>query len=363
MRFFVLLLFAVYCHSCQAQNREVKRIDLKLDIPALEKNGAILGKARLLAVDGNFAIGQIGIVDIILFDLRSGNIIKSLDIDSLIKSLEEHIHCLLGNHYYVPDNKENLRSRFVGVLPYDFRGLLFHEEKGKFVTHMVTTVFNRNDESEQLLFPSLVFFDKNLDNIEILPFDPLNRSTNSDWSNGGFFLGRDRMYTKIMAWSHKHDFDFLEYRLTDDQLYTLVDTLFGIKTDTLGYVGRFHGSFVFSNRNYINLGSMLYSFEMGKRKEGTLVRFPHKVKRNIVHIEPIDENHLVAYAINNYRFDPNPTGWLLLLDKDLAILREIHAFDLRKITFCSLFLSGKSVYVVNYDGKKENYFLLRYDNF
>ena len=363
MRIFGLLFFALYFHSCQAQNREVKRIDLKFDIAALHKNSGWLGEARVLAVDTNFAIGEIGIVDITLFDLRSGNSIKSIDKDEVIKDLEEHIHCLLGAHYYVPHNKEGQRSRYVGVLPYEFRGLLFLEDKGKFVTNMVSVVFNRNDESEQLLFPSLVLFDKNLDNIEIIPFDPLNRSTNSGWLNGGFFLGRDRMFTKMLAWKHNHDFDFLEYRLTEDNLYTLQDTLFGIKTDTLGYFSRSHGCFVFNDKNYINLGSMLYSFEEGNIKEGTLVEFPHKVKRNFLHIEPYDENHLIAYAINNYRSEPNPTGWLLLLGKDLSITREIHAFDLRKVSFSSLFTSGKSVYIVNYDVKKEKYYLLKYDNF
>ena len=72
MRIFVLLLFTLYLYSCQAQVREVNRVDLKLDMTELERKGAHLGKGRFLAVDDNFAIGQIGLVDIVLFDLKSG---------------------------------------------------------------------------------------------------------------------------------------------------------------------------------------------------------------------------------------------------------------------------------------------------
>ena len=363
MRLIVPLLLSLYFWSCQAQVREVNRIDVNLDMTELHKKGAYFRTARVLAVDDNFAIGQIGIVDIFLFDLKSGNVVKSIDTDIIIDSLEVHIHRLLGEQYYVPNNEENLRSRYVGVISYDFRGLLFLEEKGKFVTHMVTTVFNRMDELDQRLFPSLVLFDKNLDHIEIIPFDPLNRSTNSDLATGGFFLGRDRMFTNMMAWRHDGDFDFLEYRLTEDHIYTLADTLFGIKTDTLGYIGRFNGCFVFNDKNYLNLGSMLFTFEGGNIKEGHLMPFPQKVQRNFLYIEPLDENNLVAYAINNYRKDPEPTGWLFLLDKDFAITRVIDKFDLRRAVFCSLFISGKSVYVANYDEKNESYFLFKYEDF
>lgn len=363
MRSFVPLLLALHFCSCQAQIREVNRIDVKLDMTELEKKGAHFGKARVLAVDDDFAIGQFGIKDIFLFDLKLGNVVKSIDTDIIIDSLEAHIHGLLGDQYYVPDNEEYLRSRYVGVIPYEFRGLLYLMENGVFVINMVTVVFNRKDELEQLLFPSLILFDKNLDNIEIIPFDPLNRSTNSGWSNGGFFLGQDRMFTKILAWKHNHDFDFLEYRLTDDHIYTLADTLFGVITDTLGYGGRFHGCFAFNDKNYLNLGSMLYTFEGGKIKEGHLLPFPQKVQRNFLYIEPLDEYRLVAYAINNYRNDPEPTGWLLLLDRNFTITRVIDKFDLREAVFCSLFTSGKSVYVANYDEKNETYFLLRYDDF
>ncbi|HLF62723.1 MAG TPA: hypothetical protein VI603_03185 [Saprospiraceae bacterium] len=326
-----------------------------------EKKGAHFEKARVLAVDDDFAIGQIGLVDIFLFDLKSGDVVKYIDTDIIIASLEEHIHGLLGDHYYVPHNEENLRSKFVGILPYEFRGLLYLKEKRKFVINMVTVMFNRMNDLDQQLFLSLVAFDKNLENIEIIPFDPLNKSTNSGWINGGFFLGEDRMFTKMMAWRHDHDFDFLEYRLTDDHIYTLADTLFGVKTDTLGYGGRFHGCFAFNDKNYLNLGSMLYTFEGGKIKEGHLLPFPQKVQRNFLYIEPLDENHLVAYAINNYRNDPEPTGWLFLIDKDFAITRVIDKFDLREAVFCSLFTTGKSVYVANYDERNESYFLLRYE--
>ena len=278
MRIFILLLFALYFYSGFAQNSEVNRIDLKLDMAALDTKGAQFGKARFLAVDDDFAIGQIGLVDIFLIDLKSGHVIKSIDTDIIIDSLEECIHRLLGEQYYVPNNEENLRSQFVGVIPYDFHGPLYLKEKGKFAIHMVTTVFNRKDDLDQTLFPSLVLFDKNLDHIEIIPFDPLNMSTSSAWSNGGFFLGQDRMFTKMMAWKHDDDFDFLEYRLTDDHIYTLADTLFGVKTDTLGYVGRFYGCFAFNDKNYLNLGSMLYTFEGGKIKGGHLMPFPQKVE-------------------------------------------------------------------------------------
>jgi hypothetical protein len=108
---------------------------------------------------------------------------------------------------------------------------------------------------------------------------------------------------------------------------------------------------------------MLYSFETENIKEGMLVQFPNKVGRKYLQIEPIDENHLVAYAINNYRDSPNPTGWLLLLDNNLAIKRKIHAFDLDKVAFCSMSTSGKAVYIAHYSVKNENYFLLRYENF
>lgn len=363
MRFFILILFALHFQASQAQHKEVKRIDLNLDIAALDKKGAAQGIARVLAVNDNFAIGQIGVVDVALFDLKSGNVIKYIDTDLVIKNLEKQIHRLLGGQYYVPNKNENQRSNYVGVIPYEYRGLFFLEEKGKFVTDMVIVVFNRNDELEQLLFSSLVLFDQNLDNIEIIPFDPKNRSTNAALINGGFFLGQDRLFTKWITWKNDHVFDFHEYRLTEDHVFTLVDTLIGIKTDTLGYINRFHSCFAFQDKNYLNLGSMLYSFENGEIRKGSFVKFPHKTKRYFLYIQPFDENHIIAYAINNYRSDPNPTGWLLLLDKDMAILSEIHAFNLRNLTFCSLFTAGKSLYVVNYDKKKENYFLLKYEDF
>lgn len=357
-------MFALCFVSCQAQVNEASRIEINLDIAALQKKGAYFRTARILAIDDNLAIGQIGLVDVFLFDLRSGNVLKPIDTDLIIKRLEEHIHDLLGDVYYIPGISEhNSKSTYVGAMPHDYRGLFYFSEKGNFVVHMVTVVFNRKDDLDQLLFPSLVFFDKNLDNIEIIPFDPLNMSTNSDWVCGGFILGRDRVFTKMMAWKHDHDFDFLEYTLTDEQLYTLTDTLFGIKTNTEGYIGRFHGCFAFHDKNYINLGSMLYSFEGGNIKEGQLLPFPHKVERNFLYIEPIDENHLLAYAINDYRKDPEPTGWLFLLDKDFAITRVIDRFDLREFAFCSFFMAGNSVYIVNYDQKKESYFLLRYNGF
>ena len=362
MRVFILLLIALYFHSCQAQDRRVHTIDVNLDKGALKKKGAIFGIARVLAVDDNIAIGQIGTVDIVLFDMRSGKLIKSIDTGVVIKILEEQIDRLMGHHYYVPNKEENRRSKYVGVLPYDFRGLLFFKEHGKFVTNMVTTVFNRNDESDQLLFRSLILFDKHLDNIEIIPLDPMNRSTSTDWSNGGFFLGRDRMFTKMMAWKHDHDFDFLEYSLTDEKLYTLSDTLNNIKTSTIGYINRFHSCFSFKDKNYLNLGSMLYTFEGEKIREGHLLEFPHKLERNFLYIEPFDENHLVAYAINNYRTDPNPTGWLLLLDKEFAIIRVIDRFDLRQVVFCSLFTYGKSVYVAGFNEKNESYFIRKYED-
>lgn len=196
MRKLIALLFAFYSCSCQAQNEEVKRIDLKLDIAEFEKKGAHLGKARFLTIDDDFVIGQIGIVDVSLFDLKSGNMVKCINADVIIDSLETHIHRILGEQYYVPDNQENLKSKFVGVIPYNFHGLFYIKEKGKFVVHMVTTVFNRKNDLDQQLFLSLVAFDKNLENIEIIPIDPLNMSTNSGWINGGFFLGEDRLFTK-----------------------------------------------------------------------------------------------------------------------------------------------------------------------
>src|SRR5687767_5763807 len=122
MRIFVLILFALCFYSCQAQDRNVHTIDVNLDIGALKKKGAILGEARVLAVDDNLAIGEIGTVDIVLFDLKSGNVIKSIDTDVIIKSLEQHIDRLKGQHYYVPNKEENRRSKYVGALPYDFRG-------------------------------------------------------------------------------------------------------------------------------------------------------------------------------------------------------------------------------------------------
>lgn len=106
---------------------------------------------------------------------------------------------------------------------------------------------------------------------------------------------------------------------------------------------------------------MLYSFEGGNIKAGQFLPFPHKVKRNFLYIEPIDENRLVAFAINDYRNDPEPTGWLFLLDKDFGITRVIDRFDLREVAFCSLFTTGNTVYTANFDQKNEQYFLLRYD--
>jgi len=363
MRIFILLLLAIHFHSCKAQVREGSRVDVKLDMTELKKKGAHLGKGRFLAVDDNFAIGQIGLVDLVLFDLRSGDVVKTIDIEVVIENLEKHIDELLGGQYYMPSNEENLRSQYVGIIPYNLRGLFYLNEKGKFVITMVTAVFNRMDDLDQPLFQSLVLFDKNLDHIEVIPFDPLNMSTNSGWSNGGFFLGQDRVFTKILSWKHNHNFDFLEYRLTDDRVYTLSDTLFGIKTDTLGYPTRFHGCFTFNDSNYLNLGSMLYTFEGENIKEGDLLSFPFGVERNFLDIKPIDDNRLVAYAINNYRNDPHPTGFLLVLDKDFSIHKVIVRYDLREVIFTSLFIYEESVFVVSYDLKNERYFLVRYEDF
>lgn len=250
MRTILLLLFALNLYSCQAQGKKVSRIDVKLDMAALHAKGAVFGEGRILTADDDFAIGQIGSVGIFLFDLRSGIVLKSIETDLILKRLDEHIHNLIGNQYYVPDIEEySLKSKYMGDMPYEFRGLLFNDHREKFATQMVTVVFNRRDDMDQLLILTLVFFDKNLDNIEIIPFDPLNMSTNSAWIHGGFFLGQDRMFTKMMAWSHGHDFDFLEYRLTDEPLYELSDTLFGIKINTAGYIGRFHGCFAFQDKN------------------------------------------------------------------------------------------------------------------
>jgi hypothetical protein len=364
MRIFLLLLFyTIYFNSCHTQDWEGNRINVNLDISKLQNKAAQLGKGRFLAVNDDLVIAQIGIVDVFLIDLKSGQVIKSIDTSIIVDSLEKCIHRLLGEQYYVPNKEENLRSKYQGVLPYDIHGLLYLKEKTKFAINMVTTIFNRNDEQEQKLFPSLILFDKNLNNIEIIPFDPYNRSTNSAWANGGFFLWQDRMFTKMLAWKHDHNFDFLEYNLDENHTYTLTDTLFGVKTDTLGYVGRFYNCFSINDKNYLNLGSMLYSYEGGKIYDGHVLQFPKKDERYFMYIEPIDEQTLVAYATNNYRTEPDPTGWLLLLDNNFTIIKIITQFDLRKYVFCSLFTSGNSVYIANYDENSESYFLLKYMDF
>lgn len=360
-KLFTCFLWILFICSSQGQQNEVQRIDLKLDISALEEKGAQLGRANVLAVNDQLAIGQIGMVDIVLFDLKSGDIIKSIDTKYIIESQQNHISRLLGDHYFVPDQMENVYSNYTGSLAYDFRGLLFLEEYGKFASQLVTTVFNRNDVEDQMLFPSLILFDETLDQIEVIPFDPKNRSTNSAWINGGFFLGPDRLFTKMMAWQHNHNFDFLEYQLTDTHLFTLTDTLIGIKTDTIGYPGRFHGCFEFNSYHYLNLGSMLYSFEKESINNGSFIQMPNKKTPNYLQILALDDSRLVAYAINNYRESPNPTGWLLLLDMNFVSIREIHSYNLQKLTYCSLFASGNSVYVANYSEKDQKYFLLKYE--
>jgi hypothetical protein len=77
---------------------------------------------------------------------------------------------------------------------------------------------------------------------------------------------------------------------------------------------------------------------------------------------PLDDNRLVAFAINDYRNDPHPTGWLLVLDETFSIEKVVIRFDLREVIFTSLFTYEESVFVANYDFKNKRYFVLKYED-
>lgn len=357
----LLILFA----SCSNQDQysQINEIKLNVNVLHLKSKSQEYNHGFLLPVNNELAIAQFGTINIFHLNIKDGTIVDSLNQNFLDSLASEVILPQFGPNYFIPSDAEYLRNRrFANLTPRRFHNVFYLSDKNKFASIITYIVFKRNDHTHQSILSALFHFDENLDIIDIFPLKGgIEYSTGIN--TGGFFLGHNRLFTKISPFLHSKPYDFLEYKLIDENYFKLLDSLPDIRTSKTGYGSRFFTTFQTNNFSYLNLGKGLLSFDSKNIRDGKTHLFPLESNFSCLHIEPLTDQYFVGYFVNDYENETKSIGKLVLMDDQLEGYETIDSFDLTKDRFCSFFVRNNQVYLMNYQFQNQQFNLLKYSKF
>ncbi|TVR83534.1 MAG: hypothetical protein EA409_02760 [Saprospirales bacterium] len=356
-----LLLLLASC-SNQSQYPQINEIKLNVNVQHLKSKSQVYNHGFLFPLNNELAIAQFGAVKIFHLNINDGTVVDRLNQNFLDSFASEVILPTLGPNYFIPSDAEYQRNRrFANLTPRMFHNVFYLSDKDKFASIITYIAFNRKDHTHQRIVSALFHFDENLDIIDIFPLiGGIEYSTGIN--TGGFFLGHSRLFTKIIPFLHSKPYDFLEYKLIDENYFMLLDSLPDIQTSKTGYGSRFFTTFQTNNISYLNLGKGFLSFDGKNISEGKTHLFPLEPNFSCLYIEPITDQYFVGYFVNDYENEAKSIGKLVLIDAQLEGYETIDSFDLTRDRFCSFFVRKNQVYLMNYQFENKQFNLLKYSN-
>lgn len=346
---------------CQSQS--IDTVKLKLDITYYKGLTSLYKDANLQNIGANQGILVIAMEDILVMDLRNGEVVKTMSKEDLSRAIQSCIEKSYPKdsiklYHKTQDAVKlgNTRQRYIISQIVEF-------EKGKLYAAEVSTAAIARNELGFKMVEFIIFLDRDLKIKNVFPmeYDESDSTVQQMFNKGAWFSGREHLY--IAKFNNKTDKSGLynAYDLVDGKYVRNGNSALVPKpTMECGGSGSFFTRVIYRDTSYFNNGQKMVM------TDETL-----KVLRKVDY--PIQKNQLIAelfftpsakvvfstfYMQEKWGLYVNHFTKISVAD-DLTFKNKRTLFDMdaRRHAYCSLNVVDHEVHALVFDRQQGCYYL------